>query len=361
MKSQITFNPLIVKLSRYLVAALFIFSGFAKGINPFGLSIQLSEYFNVLNISFLSPLAWLFAILLPAAEMLLGFMLLFDLARRLAAWGVLLFMGFFSLLTLWIALYNPVNDCGCFGDLLKISNTATFLKNIVFLIPTAIIFLSRNNTKRKPSKGATYKWCAAIILSLFVPIYTTFTLPLIDATPYKIGINIPQAMEIPLDAPQSVQQTTLIYKNLQSGKTQEFTVSDTTWHDTSKWEFVDSRTETIVQGYVPPIASFPMLDRFGNDLSAELLKLDNLLIVLATDLQYIDISKVRAISGGWRDGRVVVLTSAPLAHIDQSIEAYNSDYSLIRTVIQYPKGGAVLLRRGTIIKKWAMPYLPANL
>lgn len=358
MKFQLSSNSAIFHIARLLLATLFIFSGLSKGVNPFGLSIQLGEYFNALNISFLTPLSPLFAVLLPAAETLLGFMLLFGLARRISAWALMLAMSFFTLLTLWISIANPVNDCGCFGDLLKISNTATFVKNLLFMIPTIVIF-SLRNAEFKSKTNSIALWVVAIVLSFILPVYTTFNLPLIDATPFKIGVNIPHAMEIPADAQQSVQQTVLHYKNLQSGKIEQFSINDTTWQDNSKYEFMDAVNEVISQGYIPPIASFPMLDRNGNDMSAELLECDKLLIIAAVNVEDIEMQTIANLRNQ-DDVRVVILTSASLNALPADIEAYNSDYSLIRTMVQFPQGGALMLKNGTIVNKWTMTNLPNN-
>ena len=69
---------LITQISRILVGALFIFSGFVKLVDPIGSEYKFQEYFSesVLNMEFLIPYALLFAIVLIVAEILLGVMIL---------------------------------------------------------------------------------------------------------------------------------------------------------------------------------------------------------------------------------------------------------------------------------------------
>lgn len=353
MQYNIYLKP-FVAVSRYVLAALFIFSGLAKAVNPFGLSVQLGEYFSAMHLPFFAPTAPIFAILLPALETLLGFMLLTNLCKRVSAWAVMLFMSFFTLLTLWIVIYSPVKDCGCFGDLLKISNMATFIKNIVFLALAIHLFVTtrRDNS---PSKHPLLKWVIIVPLSLILPIYTSFTLPIIDATPFRIGVNIPNAMDIPDDAPRAIQQTKLIYRNLKSGENKEFEMTDTTWYDTATWEFVESRTTTLSEGFTPKIASLPILTSQGEDVHEAILDQPRILLIILPNIK--DLPSTLPHAQGLR---TVVLTASQIPQ-SANLEIYNSDYTLLRTMIQHPKGGGMLLENGTIVAKWAMPQLPKSL
>lgn len=330
------------------MAVLFIFSGLAKSINPFGLSIQLGDYLTVMGMPFLKPLAPLGGILLPTLELLLGIMLLLGLSRKISAWGTLLSMSFFTLLTLWIAIYNPVTDCGCFGDLVKLTNWETFSKNIV-LMPFAIaLFMSRG--KWQSTNRLLY--IIAVPASCALALYSWFNLPIVDATPYKVGVNIAQAMSTPADAPQAESHTILIYKNLSDGTLHEFEIDDTTWQDDSKWEYVDTKTTIIAEGYTPSIKSLPMLDASGQDFSQGVLnQTGRVTIVVTNDFESLDKSAVNSLSG-----RVIVLISSPIPAVSPftNAELYNSDYSVISTIIQNKNGGAITLENGVIIQKAVM-------
>ena len=55
--------------------------------------------------------------------------------------------------------------------------------------------------------------------------------------PFRIGVNIPSQME----GYGNDTQTTLIYKDRTTGQQREFDLADTTWYDTLRWEYVDTR------------------------------------------------------------------------------------------------------------------------
>ncbi len=350
---------LATTLSRIALGVLFIFSGITKAINPFGLSIQFGDYFEALSLDFLEGLAPVAAITLPALETLLGLMLLGGIYRRVSYVASFWLMSFFTLLTLWIAIYNPVSDCGCFGDLWKISNWATFSKNIVFMIPALILFRARKQYKGK-IRVQNMQLAAYTCLSFVLPLYSSFNLPLIDATPFKLGVNIPHELEQAMVSTPT-GKTILIYKNLETGESHEFEVSDTTWYDTNKWEFVDSRTQELEQitQEVSGISSLPLINAQGEDLHQEVLSSAKVLLVVSNTPQAIDFKQLEMLRN--QGVRVVLVSSSPLESLPQGFESYNSDFTLIRTMIQHPAGGALLLENGIIAGKWTMDELPETL
>lgn len=349
----------VTTTARYLLAILFLFSGVAKAINPFGLSIKVGEYFAAFGLGFLDPLSAPAAILLPATEMLIGFMLLCGVSRRLAAWLVFLAMSFFTLLTLWLAMANPVNDCGCFGDLVHLSNWGTFFKNLIFWPLASLLWWNRNRQHAlNPTVGktvATYVVTAAV--SLGIPLVCYNTLPPIDPTPFQIGVNIPHAMTVH----RNDTQTTLIYKDKHDGSLHEFTLEDTTWYDSSRWEYVDTRT--VGQSTAPDIQSVPMFDG-SIDRSDEILGRKGytlLYVVNHYDPQYLAAMETLASYIHHHSGRVVALSAGelPIRELTEiGIEPLSGDYTVLHTMIQHHTGGALLLHDGTIIGKWSMNRLP---
>lgn len=340
------------------MAMLFLFSGFAKSISPFGLSIQLGDYLSAMSLDFLSPLAPMLAILLPVFEMVLGAMLLLGLYRCFSAWAVTLFMGFFTLLTLWIAVYNPVKDCGCFGDLLKISNWETFIKNAIFLIPTVIVFLNRegrlSGDRARNSKRSWVKVLIVTLLFAILPIYTTFSLPIIDSTPYKVGTNLYNALN---DGTPDITTTTLIYKNLSSGETQEFEINDPEWQDESRWEFVDSKTVVLEQGNPPTISELPMIDFNGQDRSAEILSFEGQVILFAVQNPNEKRAEIEAVINNYSressvETLVVVLhSSVETIEFAQSVELLATDQTILRTIIQNQGGGYLIINNKIVMLK----------
>lgn len=337
-------REIIYKISCYLVCALFVFSGLTKAINPFGLSIQFSEYFTAMGLDFMQPLAPFCAVFLPVGEMVLGLLLLMGYYRKWVGWITLGVMSFFTVLTLWIMEANPVKDCGCFGDLLVISNTATFLKNLLFMFPTVALVLYRRGAKSR--RG----WREVVLLTMvcgLLPLYSYNHLPLIDATPFKVGVNVWEAMH---DATPDESTTTLLYRNIENSEVKEFEITDPEWQDDSKWEFVDTKTVVTKKGRRATITQLPIVNSEGEDVAEELLCYEgSVMIMVATNPQREVI--LEAVTKDAGVDRVVLLHSSPYDIVIDGVEVYNSDFTTLRTLIQNVNGGKIWLKGGVIERK----------
>ena len=140
-------KKILLYLSRFIVGGVFCFSGFVKAVDPLGFTYKIEDYLSSMGslMSELIPLAFIAAILIAAIEFLIGATLIFGLRMKESSWAAALMMVFMTPLTLWIAIANPVHDCGCFGDALIISNWETFWKNIIISGFIALIFLFNKN------------------------------------------------------------------------------------------------------------------------------------------------------------------------------------------------------------------------
>ena len=132
---------------------------------------------------------------LGTIEFVLGVYLLIGANRRLTTRVVTLFMFVFTLLTVWIYTSNPVADCGCFGDAIKLTNGQTLGKNIILLAAALFVqfYPTRHHrliTQRNAWLISIYAWVYAITLAL----YTFHYLPIIDFSSYKPGANIRAAL-----------------------------------------------------------------------------------------------------------------------------------------------------------------------
>ncbi|MBI3548661.1 MAG: DoxX family protein [Elusimicrobia bacterium] len=99
---------------RVVVGAAFIYSGYGKAVGP------VQEFVSVLESYYLLPEAWLVpaATVLPWAQLILGVFLISGYLTRLsaAALGALL-LAFIGAIGYTKAIGNPLDNCGCFGDL----------------------------------------------------------------------------------------------------------------------------------------------------------------------------------------------------------------------------------------------------
>lgn len=265
-------NPYFFQISRYLLAIVFVFSGFVKAVDPLGTTYKIEDYLAAFGepwsqFSFIA--LWL-SIALSAFELVIGLNLLFKIKIRSSAVLAMIFMLVMTPLTLYIALNNPVTDCGCFGDALIISNWETFWKNVVLLVLVVILLFS--SAKSRPVFLSGIEWLIITVfmgISVAISLYSYNFLPMIDFRPYKIGSNIPEKMKIPEGAPTDKYETTFIYEK--NGEQKEFTLENYP-KDDSTWVFVDQKTTLISKGYEAPIHNFSIIDQNFNDITEDVLQ-----------------------------------------------------------------------------------------
>ena len=130
-------------ISRIILGVVFIFSGFVKVVDPLGSAYKFADYFNAFRLGFLEFAALPLGIFLAAFELLLGIVLILGYRRRIVFLVSMWFMSFFTLLTFILAIFNPVSDCGCFGDALILTNWQTFFKNVVLMVFVLILYFHR--------------------------------------------------------------------------------------------------------------------------------------------------------------------------------------------------------------------------
>lgn len=356
---------ILISIIRIVVALVFILSGFLKGVDPWGTAIKIGDYFQAFGMEWLSGGKYVFSILLSSLEMWLGLLLLFNLLPRFSRLLVMLFMVFFTILTLIIALTDPVADCGCFGDAIKLTNWQTFWKNVV-LLPLSIILLAhlKKENPCEPRRGIA---ALLFLLSVAPGISAIYSLPWIDFLPYREGVNIRESMTIP-EGMQGESRTTLIYKNLHTGENREFEVSDTTWYDSQTWEFVDTRVEVLRESYVPVITDFAIFNR-EQAITDEILEADEAFLLIADKLEYVNskdaIKYRKAAEYAFEHNiRVICLTTSTLDLADNfdrktgiSIPCYNIDATTLQTMLRAHKG-LIILSRGTIVAKMNLNDLP---
>lgn len=359
----------VVNVCRFVLAATFIFSGYVKAIDPLGTLYKLKDYAAAMSLNGLLP-DWALvgvAIALGALEFALGVFMLFAVRRPVVSRIMLAFMTAMTVLTLWIFVADPVKDCGCFGDALKLTNGETLLKNIVLSACAALVawrpadmarFISRSN-----QWIVRYYTVAYIVIT---SVYCLYTLPIFDFRPYHVGMNIKQGMEIPEGAEQpEFESTFLLRKN---GETREFTLDN---YPDSTWEYVDTRTVQTKKGYEPPIHDFALTScDTGEDITEQVLTKKGYTFLLvsprlavADDSNFGDIDQIYEYAEENGADFYCVTASA-----NNEIERWrdltgaeyqfcNADETTLKTMIR-SNPGLMLLKDGTIIDKWSHNALP---
>lgn len=227
---RVRLRRIAVLVSRAFVGLTFVISGWAKAIDPFGFIIKVGEYLSVWNMDVPHEAIVASCIALACLEFAIGALILVGSLRRVSVVGATTLMAFMLPLTLYIALANPVADCGCFGDFLIISNWATFAKNIV--LTALCIYLLINNHRVKGLYPAPIQWMV-ITVSLAFPLCLSMAgyqiQPLVDFRPYKAGTEIFASASSEISANEEY-----IYEK--DGIQRNFTLDEI---PDSTWTFVD--------------------------------------------------------------------------------------------------------------------------
>ena len=202
-----------VEICRLLLGLVFIFSGFVKAVDPWGFAYKIQEVFSVWDFSFFNFLALPMSFSISALEFTLGLCLCVGAYRKAVSLLTFLFLCIMTPYTLYLAIANPMTDCGCFGDALVITNWQTFFKNVVLIIAALFVFLWHKHMSRFYSLHYR-SWIVifTILFILSVSFYCVRYLPILDFRPYKIGKNIPEQMQIPEGASHDIYETKLIYE-----------------------------------------------------------------------------------------------------------------------------------------------------
>lgn len=363
-------NKYIILICRILVGATFIFSGFVKAVDPVGSQIKISEYLIVYGLDWMVPLALIVGILLCAIEFILGASLLFGVKAKFITTSAFILMAIFTIQTLFSAIKNPVTDCGCFGDALKLTNWNTFYKNVVLIILALILLLSWKGIKPLFSKFPEWSVVGiAALLILFVAINSYRFLPMIDFLPYKTGKDIKQQMIIPEGAPRNVYKTVLIYRNKKSKEAKEF--SDNNIPNDTVWEWIETKNELIKKGYEPPIHDFSISKLNGEDMTQNFLDEEGYRILIVQEQLKNSLPRGQKklnllVSQLMKDKevRVWALTSSVESDIrkysDQNkvnYPFYNTDQTTLKTIIR-SNPGVLLLKNNVILKKWPSRRIP---
>ena len=359
---------ILVNLCRLLLAATFIFSGYVKAIDPLGTQYKLHDYLEAVSLQTVVP-DWItlsIAVLLGACEFSLGVFLLLAVRRRTVSKWLLGIMAAMALFTLVLYLFNPVKDCGCFGDAVKLSNGQTFWKNIVLLLCAWVV--ARHPLKMVRLVSRTNQWILINYTAVFIlasSVYSLYNLPYFDFRPYHLGVNIQQVMAIPEGAKPPKFETTFILEK--DGVRKEFSLED---YPDSTWTFVDSKNVEVEAGFVPPIHDFSIQTTEGEDITdSVLLHRGYLFLLIAPQLEQADDSNFGDIDRIYEYAQekgypFYCLTASNEKGIKfwqdmtgAEYPFYHTDATTLKTVIR-SNPGLLLLKDGTIIGKWSHNDLP---
>ena len=372
---------IITNLFRFLAGITFILSGFVKAVDPIGTQYKIADYAAAMGLEGVMPdiMTLGASVLLSGTEFVLGIMLLFAIRRRLVTKLALLFVGIMTAITVWLYVADPVSDCGCFGDAIKLTNGETLLKNIVLLAVTALLAWRPMRMPRMVSRSN--QWIVyhySVVFILVIAAYSLYYLPLFDFRPYHIGADIAKGMEVPEDAEQPELETTFIMEK--DGIRKEFGLDN---YPDSTWTFIDSKTKVLKQGYIPPIHDFALMllpqhneeeedGDYSEDITETVLADPGYTFLLisphlenADDSMFGNIDQIYeyACDYGYK---FYCLTASGKKAIDHWTDMTGAEYpfcnvdeTTLKTIIR-SNPGLVLLKGGVIVGKWSHNNLPTE-
>ncbi len=371
-------------ISRFIIGITFILSGFLKAIDPVGVALKIDEYLNAFHLGFLDFTARPAGVLLSAIEFLIGVCILKGLKMQFFSKIALWFVSFFTLLTFYSALFNPVQDCGCFGEAFHLTNWQTFFKNILLLACSCIVYFQRSKfiPIAKPFWENIYIGCYSAFI-LIVSIGALLYLPPIDFGGFKAGTDLRSAVE---NQPEIEYETTFTYSK--NGENKEFTLNNL---PDSTWTFVEADTKQIsASSVVGDVINFILKNSNGEYVTEQVLdsekptffvsiyypdRLSQKRIERVLDLR----DSVMARGAGFyivsgnnseQTEKTFGIPSAASYDTDSAdggltpsgITADDILYTDYKTALLFNRsnGGAVYVNDGTIISKWSKYRYPAK-
>lgn len=358
-------NKMLAVISRTLLGLVFVFSGAVKAIDPFGTVYKIEDYLKAFGGFFTDflVLADVAAVGLILFELLLGVCLLLNVRTQWTSWLSLLFYVVMTPLTLYIALTNPVSDCGCFGDAIVLTNWQTFWKNVVLITLSIVLVILR---KEVYPLWRTYMELAiagvTVLISFGFMEYTYLHLPVVDFRPYKVGNHLPTLMEYPEDAERDEYEFSFVYEK--DGVEQTFSLENYPKGD-STWTFVRQVSKLIKKGYEPPIHDFQIMNAFYEDITWDILESEEpVTLVVMYDLARTDTRQMAKVERLYEE---CMMNQKPFYILTGSgtdeIISFNLVYPILsdcictcdpvtlKTIVR-ANPGAIVVQNGTVIDKY---------
>ncbi len=360
----------IRRFSAFLIGVVFLLAGVFKLLDPVGASLVMEEYFKFFHLGFLNFAAKPIAVALALFESLLGAALISGVLRKPVAYATTAMVGFFTVLTLFLAIFNPPMDCGCFGEVIHLTNFQTFLKNLVLLALALIAYMPFKNFGRT-KKRKNYSFCIVSVGIIAFMIYSLVNLPLVDYTAFTLGSELYTPAEDVTEEDANDYISTFIYeKNGQEGVFTLDRLPDSTW------TYV--RTETVLRNGPEIKESRPQLsftDSLGDYQDHKALE-ENVLVVSVYDPSKVKAEEwlriADALDGASTAGftSLLLATSSPQAFEGLpaivpevrhrlSLSLHFSDRKTL-LALNRSNGGATWFSDGQLIKKFSDRDLPSE-
>ena len=341
----------------FVLGAVFLISGILKFMDPVGSEFIMKSYFNFLHIGFMDFSAKFFGVAFALTEAVLGAALMSGVWRKVVGIAVVALTTFFTLLTLVLLIFNPVMDCGCFGEAIHLTHLQTFVKNVILCALCCGAFIPMRELDRPVKvKYVSFALTACSLVALLI--YSLVALPLKDYTAFHPGAMLQAAAD---EQYKDFSEPELIYEK--DGVTQAFSLDAL---PDSSWNFVDSR---IRQDDFAAGTVLTLTDDAGEYCDSLATK-GNVLVVSA--YRKLSAGRIEGIESLVADARAAGVTPIVLVPSDDVLAAasekhaaledglvYYSDYKTLAT-LNRSNGGATWISDGQIVRKWSYTLRPSS-
>lgn len=341
----------------FVLGAVFLISGILKFMDPVGSEFIMKSYFSFLHIGFMDFSAKFFGVAFALTEAVLGAALMSGVWRKVVGIAVVALTTFFTLLTLVLLIFNPVMDCGCFGEAIHLTHLQTFVKNVILCALCCGAFIPMRELDRPVKvKYVSFALTACSLVALLI--YSLVALPLKDYTAFHPGAMLQAAAD---EQYKDFSEPEFIYEK--DGVTQAFSLDAL---PDSSWNFVDSR---IRQDDFAAGTVLTLTDDAGEYCDSLATK-GNVLVVSA--YRKLSAGRIEGIESLVADARAAGLTPIVLVPSDDVLAAasekhaaledglvYYSDYKTLAT-LNRSNGGATWISDGQIVRKWSYTLRPSS-
>lgn len=358
------FFTVYTNICRLVLSLVLVVSGFVKAVDPIGAMYKMSEYMTAFSMDLFSD-GWLlvFGISQAVVEFLLGVFLLMGVYRWVVSYLTPLAMLFFTVLTAIIYLSGNIEDCGCFGEAIALSNGETLLKNIFLLFLSLPLLWGRRRFVRCISSRT--RWMVVIFAIFYIAVVEIMSyshLPVVDFGQYKVGNDL----RVLTQGIPGEYQVVSVYGR--DGETCELPEGES---PDSTWTFVESRSVMVKAGLEPAVPDFSIMDwEYDNDVSGELLADTGYVCLVAIErVEDASVSRVDKINDMYDYCQEIgVPFCAATASDDEEIELWSkrtgaeyplywADELVLRNMVR-SNPGVLLLKDGVIVGKWNVSDLP---
>ena len=347
------------RILRYIIAIIFIISGFVKAVDVKGFSFKLEEFFSpdVFNLTFLQNFTLEIAVFVVALELILGLMLLLKIKLKCTLLSLIALCVFFAFLTFYSAYFNKVTDCGCFGDAIKFTPWQSFWKDMALLFGLLILWILNKKSGTLNNENGFLKMPflgIGILISAFVIYYGIAHEPLIDFRDYKIGTDLNLEKQ-KIAASPSEYKTSYTMKNTKTGEEKvvgqdEYVNQKDYWEEGTPWQIITGKEVSVLvkQGYKSAIDKLKLEDENGNDITDQILHLPKVYLIFSYKPKELNIDNQLAIDANFNKKAAYGISTEKETFM--GIQNLTMDGTAIKTIAR-SNPFVLVLENGKIVEK----------